>query len=104
VEKALIEHGKGIIEKQILQERMANAAIDIYLATAVLSRVTTVIARSGVEAAAHDLDAARIFIPMAMRRARRQIRAFERNQDERLEGLAVRAMETGDLTVPTPTD
>jgi acyl-CoA dehydrogenase family protein 9 len=104
VEKALIEHGKDIIERQILQERMANAAIDIYLSTAVLSRVTTTIARKGVEGAAEDLDNARVFIPMAMRRARRQIRAFERNQDERLEALAKRALESGDLTVPTPTD
>ena len=104
VEKALIEHGKGIIEKQMLQERMANAAIDIYLSTAVLSRVTTVIARQGEDAAKDDLDAARIFIPMAMRRARRAIRALERNQDDRLEALAKRAMETGELTVQTPTD
>jgi acyl-CoA dehydrogenase family protein 9 len=104
VEKALIEHGKGIIERQILQERMANAAIDIYLATAVLSRATSAIARKGVDGATDDLDNARVFIPMAMRRARRQIRAFERNQDERLEALARRALESGDLTVPTPTD
>ena len=104
VEKALIEHGKGIIEMQMVQERMANAAIDIYLATAVLSRATTVIAQKGIEGAAEDLDNARIFVPMAMRRTRRAIRAVDRNQDARLEALAKRAMETGDLTVPTPTD
>ena len=104
VEKALIEHGKEIIERQMLQERMANAAIDIYLSTAVLSRVTTVIARRGEGAATADLDAARIFIPMAMRRARRLIRAIERNQDDRLVALAQRALDSGDLTVPTPTD
>lgn len=104
VEKAIIEHGKGIIERQMLQERMANAAIDIYLATAVLSRATAAVAKHGVDGAAADLDAARIFVPMAMRRTRRLVRALERNQDERLRALAARAMETGDLTVPTPTD
>ncbi|MBX3173809.1 MAG: acyl-CoA dehydrogenase family protein [Gemmatimonadaceae bacterium] len=104
VEKALIEHGKDIIERQMLQERMANAAIDIYLSTAVLSRASSAVAKHGVEAASADLDAARIFIPMAMRRARRAIRAIEKNQDERLRGLAQRALDTGDLTVPTPTD
>jgi acyl-CoA dehydrogenase family protein 9 len=104
VEKALIEHGKDIIERQLLQERMANAAIDIYLSTAVLSRVTSAINQHGLEAAAPDLDAARIFVPMAMRRARRAIRALDRNQDERLVALAKRALDTGDLTVPTPTD
>ena len=104
VEKALIEHGKGIIERQMLHERMANAAIDIYLSTAVLSRVTSVIARQGEEGAAADLEAARIFIPMSMRRTRRAIRALDRNQDERMTAIAQRALDTGELTVETSTD
>lgn len=104
VEKALIEHGKEIIERQMLQERMANAAIDIYLSTAVLSRVTSAIAQHGEAGAAADLEAAHIFVPMAMRRARRAIRALDRNQDPRLSAMAQRALDSGDLTVPTPTD
>jgi acyl-CoA dehydrogenase family protein 9 len=104
VEKALIEHGKAIIERQMLQERMANAAIDIYLATAVLSRCTAAIAKHGETGAAEDIDAARLFIPMAMRRTRRLIRALERNADDGVRKVAQRALETGDLTVPTPTD
>jgi len=104
VEKALIEHGKAIIERQFLQERMANAAIDIYLATAVLSRVTSVIGRVGEKEAAADLEVARFFIPMAMRRTRRAIRALERNADDAARSIATRALATGDLTVPTPTD
>jgi acyl-CoA dehydrogenase family protein 9 len=104
VEKALIEHGKEIIERQMIQERMANAAIDIYLSTAVLSRATTAVKKHGEAGAKDDLDAAKIFISMAMRRARRAIRAIEKNQDDRLRALAKRAYDTGDLTVPTPTD
>ena len=41
---------------------------------------------------------------MSMRRARRAIRAIEKNSDDRLRALAKRAYDTGDLTVPTPTD
>ena len=105
VEKALIEHGKDVIERQFHQERLANAAIDIYLSTAVLSRVTWAIGKAGsVSKAAADLENARIFIPMAMRRARRAVRALERNQDERMTSLATRALESGELTVGTPTD
>jgi acyl-CoA dehydrogenase family protein 9 len=105
VEKQLIAHGKDVIEHQFQQERMANVAIDVYVATATLSRATWAIARSGgVEKAGADLDNARIFIPMAMRRARRSVRAMERNQDARLKSLAQRALETGSLTVATPTD
>jgi acyl-CoA dehydrogenase family protein 9 len=105
VEKLLIAHGKDVIEHQFQQERMASAAIDIYLATATLSRASWAITKAGgPEKAEADLDNARIFIPMAMRRARRQVRALEQNQDARLKTLAERALESGSITVGTPTD
>jgi hypothetical protein len=60
VEDAILRHGKGIIDRQFLQERMANAAIDIYLCTAVLSRTTWEIERLGGEDAAKaQIDSAR---------------------------------------------
>jgi acyl-CoA dehydrogenase family protein 9 len=105
VERTLRRHGKAVIERQFHQERMANAAMEIYLATAALSRATWAVAKAGGEEhAAPDLDNARIFVPMAMRRARRHVRGLERNQDERLKALAERALESGSLTVPPPTD
>jgi acyl-CoA dehydrogenase family protein 9 len=104
VEKVLISEGKEIIERQFLQERMAKASMDLYLSTAVLSRVTWAIEKQGLEGAAADLDVARIFIPMATRRAQRQITALDTHQDDRLRAVAQRALDTGDLTVPTPTD
>jgi acyl-CoA dehydrogenase family protein 9 len=105
VEKLLIAHGKEVIEHQFQQERMANVAIDVYLATAALSRASWAITKAGgAEKAAADLDNARIFVPMAMRRARRNVHALERNQDARLKSLAERALESGSLTVATPTD
>jgi acyl-CoA dehydrogenase family protein 9 len=105
VEKLLIAHGKDVIEHQFQQERMANVAIDVYLATATLSRASWAVTKAGGPLKAEaDLDNARIFIPMAMRRARRNVRALERNQDLRLKSLAERALESGSLTVPAPTD
>jgi len=98
VEDAILRHGKGIIDRQFLQERMANAAIDIYIATSVLSRTTWEIERLGGEAAAKaQVDCARIFIPMAYRRARRSIRGLRKHQDGRLKAIAENALETGDL-------
>ncbi|NUQ20118.1 MAG: acyl-CoA dehydrogenase [Gemmatimonadaceae bacterium] len=105
VEGLLLKHGKEVIERQFLQLRLANAAIDIYMAVAVLSRTTWEIERAGsVDAAAPELDCARVFIPAAMRRARRNIRALRVNQDERLKALAERALENVDLAPPAPTD
>jgi acyl-CoA dehydrogenase family member 9 len=110
VEAAVMKHGKGILEKQFLQERMANAAIDIFLATSVLSRTTWEIDRAeradGVGGSAADahIDCARIFVPMAYRRARRSIRGLRRNQDARLKSLAERSLETGELGPEAPAD
>src|SRR5579885_1349280 len=75
VEKVVMENGKKIVDMQFAQEHMANAAIDIFVATAVLSRTTWEIERSG-DTAANALDCAKIFVPMAYRRARRNIRAL----------------------------
>jgi acyl-CoA dehydrogenase family protein 9 len=100
-----LKHGKAVIDKQFLQLRLANAAIDIFMSVAVLSRTTWEIERAGsVEAAANELDCAYVFIPAAMRRARRNVRALRTNQDERLSAIALRALESGELAPETPTD
>ena len=59
--------------------------------------------REGSSADAH-IDCARIFVPMAYRRARRSIRGLRRNQDARLKSVAERSMETGELGPEAPAD
>ena len=107
VEAAIMKYGKGILDMQFLQERMANAAIDIFLATAVLSRTTweiELVRSARAPAADAHIDCARIFVPMAYRRARRSIRGLRRNQDARLKSVAERSMETGELGPEAPAD
>jgi acyl-CoA dehydrogenase family protein 9 len=105
VEKLLLRHGKAVIERQFHQQRLANIAIDVYLSVATLSRTTWEIERAGSEAAATaELDCARVFIPAAMRRARRNLRALRSNQDERLSAIAGRALESGELAPESPAD
>jgi acyl-CoA dehydrogenase family protein 9 len=105
VEGVVMRHGKAIVDMQFLQERMANAAIDIFLATAVLSRTTWELERAGGEDGAREqLDCARVFIPMAYRRARRNIRGLSRNQDARLKAIATTSLQRGHLGPMAPTD
>jgi len=104
VERAVMAHGKKIVEMQFLQERAANAAIDIFMASAVLSRTTWEIGRAGEEAALPHVDCARLFVPAACRRARRSIRAMTANQDARAKDVATRSLIAGDLGPPAPTD
>ena len=44
-----------------------------------------------------DVDCVRIFVPAAMRRARRSVRALGRHQDDRLKAIAERALQSGEL-------
>lgn len=106
VETVLMKHGKQIIERQYLQERLANAAIEIYLATAVLSRTTWELERVGGDPGKIplEMDCARIFVSAAHRRARRSIRGLRRNQDDRLSAIASRSLESADLGPVAPTD
>ncbi len=99
VESLLMSEGKRIIEKQFHQERLSNAATDIYLSVCALARATAALdAAGGDEAkAAPDLDCTRLFVAAAARRARRAVRALSRNQDARQKAVAERAMENAQL-------
>lgn len=105
VESALMKHGKKIMERQFIQERMADAAIGIYMSTAVLSRTTWEIERAGgVDAVKPELDCARLFLADRYRQVKRSIRRISRNQDERMKAIAERVLETTDAAPVSPTD
>merc|ERR1712192_379891 len=53
VEAVLIKHGKNIIHEQFLLNRLANATIDIYVTSCVLSRCSKSLAE-GAESAHHE--------------------------------------------------
>merc|ERR1712013_857520 len=60
VEKVLIKHGKGIINEQFVLNRLANATIDIYANSCVLSRCTKSL-DDGVESAHHEEMLAKVW-------------------------------------------
>lgn len=106
VERVLRRHGKKIVDRQYAQERLANAAMGLFLATATLSRATSELESAGGDETkvAAELDCARVFVHAAYRRARRSLRALRNNQDKRLDAIAERAVSTKDLAPPSPTD
>lgn len=104
VEHALMQHGAKIQERQILQERMANIAGDIYLATATLARASHAASHgaTGSDDVAAELDCARLFIQTAFRRARRTLHDMRHNQDALVTAVARRSLATKELGPPTP--
>src|SRR5690349_1513882 len=71
VNRSLITYREPILDMQLLQERIANAAMDLFASTCVLSRLDSEMqsaSRNG-NAATSDHSAARLFLRQSFRRA-----------------------------------
>ena len=82
VDKALIAYREPVMEMQLVQERIANAAMELFAATCVLSRwdsELTAVGRNGREAADHV--AADLFVRRSFRKTRRFLRGLGDNDD-----------------------
>ena len=76
-----------VVEREYLQHRLADAAIDLYAMLATLARTSSRIRESGVEEAASEIRMTRIFCDGAWRRVRRNLRAVESNMDSEFDRL-----------------
>ena len=94
-ERALREHGKEIIEREFVQERLAEAAGDLYALIACLSRANTRIRDQGAGKAKRDILLTRTFGNAAWRRIRRCLSQVEKNQDANLAQVSDLAYEQG---------
>lgn len=94
-DRLLRKHGKDIIGKQFATRRLADVMIDLWILACVISRVTASIEAAGVEAAAQEIQIARIFAGQVQGRARRNFRKIDDNDDELVKGLANAACEIG---------
>jgi acyl-CoA dehydrogenase family member 9 len=68
---------------QLVQERIANAAMDLFASTCVLSRLDSEIqfAQRNGDAAAPDRSAADLFLRQSFRRIRRSLAGLTDNDD-----------------------
>jgi acyl-CoA dehydrogenase family member 9 len=77
----LKKYGKGVIQKQYHQDRLANVVIDLYGSLAVLSRATGAIARLGSDKAAEEVRIARAFVRGAKYRMVGLLKEMDKNRD-----------------------
>ena len=88
VDSAIMKFGKRVIDRQLMLERFADAAIDLFGMLSVLSRVTSRIDAVGEETARPEIDITRIYCEEAWRRVRRNLRQIRRHQDRSVRRLA----------------
>lgn len=94
-DRLLRKHGKGIIGKQFATRRLADVMIDLFALACVLARVTDSIERNGTEAAAKEIEIAKVFAGQVKGRASRNFRKLDDNDDELIKSLAEHAYERG---------
>src|ERR1044071_6993909 len=84
VNRALITYREPILDMQLVQERIANAAMDLFASTCVLSRQDGEIqfARRNGQTAAPDHAAADLFLRQSFRRIRGFLGALTDNDDK----------------------
>jgi acyl-CoA dehydrogenase family protein 9 len=86
VNRALITYREPILDMQLVQERIAGAAMDLFASTCVLSRQDSEIqrARRNGDSAPPDHSAADLFLRQSFRRIRRYLGGLTDNDDKAL--------------------
>src|SRR5438093_1182723 len=84
VNRALITYREPLLDMQLVQERIANAAMALFSSTCVLSRLDgeTQFARRYGDAAAPDHSGAQLFLRQSFRGTRRLLGALTDNEDK----------------------
>lgn len=95
VESILRRHGKGIIGKQFISQRIANTAIDLMTSLAVLSRTTHLIHQKGEDQCETELKITRVFIQQAKRRMNQNLRRIDKNEDKLQREIAEAVLQQG---------
>src|SRR5438874_979433 len=97
VNRALITYREPILDMQLVQQRIANAAMDLFASTCVLSRKDSEIqfGRRNCDAAAPDHSAADLFLRQSFRRIRGFLAGLTDNDDKSV-------LATADSCLATP--
>jgi acyl-CoA dehydrogenase family member 9 len=97
VNRALITYREPILDMQLIQERIANAAMDLFASTCVLSRIDGEIqfARRNGSAASPDNSAADLFLRQSFRRIRGFLAGLTDNDDKAVIAAAKSCLASG---------
>jgi acyl-CoA dehydrogenase family protein 9 len=94
-ERVLIKYGKKIIQKEMIQERLADAMIDLFAMISCISRVDSDLHKEGFEACRDKLVICNTFCDQAWRRIRRNILMIDKNSDHNILDISKKVIENG---------
>lgn len=88
VERVLMKYGKKIIDKEIIQKRIADATIYLFGMIATISRTDSLIKKKGVKNCKREILMCNTFCEQAWRIARRNILMIDKNNDRNMVEIA----------------
>lgn len=94
-DKVLLKYKKEIPTKQFVQKRLAEIAMDLYGMVAVVSRVSSVLARGDKQQLEIMLPLCKTFCDEAAQRMHSRLQAMDENNDEGIKGAADLAYKHG---------
>jgi acyl-CoA dehydrogenase family protein 9 len=92
-DRILRKHGRAIIDKQLATRRLADIMIDLFVLAAMLSRVSTNMAKHGAQAVEREAAILRSFAGQAKTRIDRNFARIDDNEDELIKTLGDFAVE-----------
>jgi acyl-CoA dehydrogenase family protein 9 len=92
VERVLVKHREAILERQYVQERIADAVIALVTASCTLARLDRALERGTAEPA--DRSAAQLYLRMANRRFDQALHELSHNDDRQTNEAAEAALRT----------
>ncbi len=98
-ERVLMKYGKNIIKRQIIQRRLADAAIDLFGMVATISRVDYCIRSKGEENCSKLILLCNTYCEQAWRQIRRNLLMIDKNDDQNLLKIADFIAEDGEYKV-----
>jgi hypothetical protein len=100
VNRALITYREPILDMQLVQERIANAAMDLFASTCVLSRIDSEIQFAGRNgnSVPPDHSAADLFLRQSFRRIRRFLAGLTDNDDKAVIAAAKSCLTSSSAT------
>jgi len=92
-DRILRKHGGKVVGKQFALKRLADILIDLFVLSAVLTRVNSAVEEKGEAGAAEELEILEIFAGRARRRMRSNTNRIDDNDDELVKSVADHAFE-----------
>ena len=95
VESTLRTHGKAIIGQQLVTKRLADSAMEVFVAMCVLSRITSLMESKGAAACQDEHRIAKVFVQYVSNRVHSYLKNLTDNADKDLCGLADSVLAEG---------